>query len=188
MRIRAPNLFKPGSSEAATLANVYEYYHGRKHRFEALAAIVAGSVVRRSGARYREGWITSATSDHGVDFVGRVDLGTGLARTKLVLLGQAKCELPRNPTNGTHIARTVARLRRGWVGAYVMTSFFSESVQREIIEDRFPLLTINGLEVAKQVQLLAHDNGCTEQAYLNQVDAAYDSMLSNRNAEEVLRD
>ena len=52
-----------------------------------------------------------------MDFVGRLDVGSGHSTAKLVVLGQAKCEKLQSATGGNHIARTVARLRRGWIGA-----------------------------------------------------------------------
>jgi len=54
------------------------------------------------------------------------------------VLGQAKCQVLDRPTHGRDIARTVARLRRGRLGVYVTTSFFSSQTQREVIEDRYP--------------------------------------------------
>ena len=33
-----------------------------------------------------------------------------------------------NPISGLHLARTVARLKRGWMGAFVTTSTFSKRV------------------------------------------------------------
>src|SRR5207248_1461676 len=103
-----------GSLEARALRQIYQYYEGRKSRFEALAALVTQHVFSKSGANYRLGWITRAGGDNGIDFVGRLDLGLGFSGVKIVVLGQAKCEHPDSPTNGVHIARTVARLRRGW--------------------------------------------------------------------------
>ena len=50
--------------------------------------------------------------DNGIDFVGRLDVGDGREVAKLVVLGQAKCERTDAPTNGVHLARTVAR---SWV-------------------------------------------------------------------------
>jgi hypothetical protein len=91
------------------------------------------------------------------------------------------------PTNGVHIARTVARLRRGWVGAYVTTSYFSEAVQVEIEEDEYPIFLVNGLLLAQTILLLVHEGGyksVTE--YLKEIDSTYELQLSNRRPEEVL--
>lgn len=123
------------TAERDALEKIYKYYDGRKSRFEALASIVCESAVRQTGGNYQRGWLTRGTGDGGLDFVGRIDVGEGFGRTKLVVLGQAKCERIDAPTGGNHLARTVARLRRGWLGAYVTTSFFSPAVQKEVYED-----------------------------------------------------
>jgi hypothetical protein len=176
-----------GSREAKTLREVYEYYEGRKHRFEALAELVAERVVRRSGDAYRRGWITRGSGDRGIDFVGRLDLGTGFGSTGIVVLGQAKCESPSTPTNGVHIARTVARLRRGWVGVYVTTSFFSTQVQEEVYEDRYPIVLVNGTRLAQEVNAVVVEQGYGGVvALLDAVDATYESRLAYRDPEEVL--
>jgi hypothetical protein len=124
-----------------------------------------------------------------VDFVGRLDLGSGFSKVKVILLGQAKCENPNKPTSGVHISRTVARLKRGWIGAYVTTSFFSEPMQREIIEDQYPLLMINGLELAREVLILLEKSGKHSLAdYLDELDTEYLGRISARSPEEILID
>ena len=124
-----------------------------------------------------------------MDFVGRLDLGSGFSKVKVILLGQAKCENPNKPTSGVHISRTVARLKRGWIGAYVTTSFFSEPMQREIIEDQYPLLMINGLELAREVLILLEKSGKHSLAdYLDELDTEYLGRISARSPEEILID
>jgi hypothetical protein len=178
-----------GSREDRVLREIYGFFHGRKSRFEALASVVTGSVVSRAGGTYYEGWITRGSSDEGIDFVGRIDVGSGFARTKLVVLGQAKCESLSSPTGGINVARTVARLRRGWLGAYVTTSFFSDRVQREIIEDQYPILLIHGLDLAREVDRLSLERGfATVADFLKDVDGRYDQMIRQRRAEEILRE
>ncbi|WP_227978339.1 restriction endonuclease [Arenimonas daejeonensis] len=146
-------------------------------------------MVRGTGASYHRGWLTRGTGDGGLDFVGRIDIGEGLSSTKLVVLGQAKCEKIDSPTGGVHIARTVARLRRGWVGAYVTTSFFSEPVQREVYEDQYPVLLLNGLSLANEVTKLKLASGlASTEDFLEHVDAGYEEQISNRRPEEVLWD
>lgn len=143
----------PSSAAAAILDEVYAHYEGRKAKFEAVAAWVTGRILGRSG-RYLHHGVTRATGDRGFDFVGRLELGEGFGALRLVVLGQAKCEKLESATNAVHIARTVARLRRGWVGAFVTTSYFSASVQVEVSQDRYPLLLVNGLQLAEE---LAHE-------------------------------
>jgi len=118
-----------------------------------------------------------------------MDVGSDLAMAKIIVLGQAKCEKLDSPTGGNHIARTVARLRRGWVGAYVTTSFFSEAVQREVLEDRYPIILINGLKVAQVVLQVAHKRGLPNvEALLREVDSQYERLVMQRGAEEILYD
>jgi hypothetical protein len=129
------------------------------------------------------------SSDGGADFIGRLDIGSRFGKTKLVVLGQAKCESLKTPTGGNHIARTVARLKRGWIGAYVTTSYFSEAVQREIIEDQYPILLINGKRIAEVVHRIIHDDGYTTlEALLDELDEQYIDRIHNRRPEEILID
>jgi hypothetical protein len=101
-----------------------------------LAARVAAQVLSGSGAVYRDGWLTRAGGDGGVDFVGRLDVGSSANNTPLVVLGQAKCVVPRSTIDPDQVARVVARLRRGWIGVFVTTGVFSRQAPIEIVDDR----------------------------------------------------
>jgi hypothetical protein len=178
-----------GSSEERVLKTIYNFYENRKSRFEALAAVVAQKVLAASGESYKFGWVTRSGADNGIDFVSRLDLGSGFSKVKVIVLGQAKCEKLNAPTNGIHLARTVARLRRGWIGVYVTTSYFSESAQREVIEDQYPILMIHGQRLAREVVELASGSGFgTVLDYLNHIDAQHDGWLQARRPEEILLD
>jgi hypothetical protein len=119
--------------------------------------------------------------------VGRLDVGEGFGRTKLVVLGQAKCERIDTPTGGNHLARTVARLRRGWLGAYVTTSFFSPAVQLEVYDDQYPLLLLNGRQLASEVTRLQLSSGQHSlHDFLSYVDQSYEEQVSGRDPEEIL--
>jgi hypothetical protein len=181
-------------AEAALQAVVGHYKHlggyegVGEHRFEGLASEVVGSYLRESG-QYRPGWITKRAGDGGIDFVSRLDIGVGSGSLKLVVLGQAKCVSPSAPpTSGLDLARTVSRLDRGWVGAFVTTGFFSEQAQREVLTDRFPLLMLNGRHVGEAVVKEAAIRGQPVGAYLEAVNADYDHRLSARMPAEVLSD
>jgi hypothetical protein len=176
-----------GSRERVALDTIYEYYHGKKHKFELLASRVVQGIASQSGANYLEGWVTRGSSDGGVDFVGRLDVGDGFSKVKIVVLGQAKCEKPSSGTSGRDLARTVARLKRGWIGAYVTTSFFTDRSQIEIVEDQYPLITVNGKELAAEVlkQQLA-DGFATVKEFLVSLESQYAERISNRRPEEIL--
>ena len=178
---------KKRSKEEKVIQAVYKFYAKRKTRFECLAEIIAEKVISDSTRKYQKGWITQKGSDGGVDFVGRIDIGEGFGKTKLVVLGQAKCESLDTPTGGNHIARTVARLRRGWLGVYVTTSYFSDSVQKEIINDKYPILLINGKKIAEELIKMQTLRGFkTIDKLLLDIDSTYDSRVKNNQIEDVL--
>jgi Restriction endonuclease AspBHI N-terminal len=159
-----------------------------EHRFEGLASEITGSVLSESG-QYRPGWITKRAGDGGIDFVSRLDLGSGAGALKLVVLGQAKCIAGAAPvTSGLDLARTEARLDRGWVGSFVTTGYFSEQAQREVVADRFPLLMLNGRHVGETVVREAALRGLSVPEYIATVDADYDIRVSNRLPAEILGD
>ena len=176
-----------GTREERCLDTVYKFYDGRKHHFELLASKVVANMIRQTGGNYKEGWITQGSGDGGIDFVGRIDLGLGFSKVEVVVLGQAKCEAYSTPTNGVHLARTVARLKRGWIGAYVTTSFFSERSQHEISEDSYPLITVNGLELAKETLKLVELTGSSSvQYFLEELDRTYTDYIEKKRPEDVL--
>jgi hypothetical protein len=108
---------------------------------------------------------------------------------KLVVLGQAKCVAGSAPvTSGLDLARTVARLDRGWVGAFVTTGYFSEQAQREVVADRFPLLMPNGRHVGETVVKQATLRGMNVPDYVSAIDQEYDRRLSNRMPIDILND
>lgn len=177
------------SDSRRVLEKIYQFYEPRRHRFEALASLACESMMKNTGASYHRGWLTRSSGDGGLDFVGRLDVGEAMSRTRLVVLGQAKCERIDSPTGGMHMARTVARLRRGWVGAYVTTSFFSEAVQREVYEDQYPVMMINGASLAGEVTKLQLSGGFgSTQSFLEHVDSTYEEQVSGRKPEEILWD
>jgi hypothetical protein len=140
------------SDEQQILSAVIEYYEARKHAFEGLASFVTQQVI---GPGCKRGWVTKRSGDGGIDFVCRVDIGNPaglLSRAPIVVLGQAKCHSKNQPTNGQDLARVVARLQRGWIGAFVTTSYFSRAAQLELREDKYPLILINGQRLARILQ------------------------------------
>jgi hypothetical protein len=90
-----------GSTEADLLKRLYTYFDGRKHAFELLAARVSAQILGRSGAHYHDGELTRPGGDGGVDFVGRLDVGTPANNAPLVVLGQAKCIAPTSSIGPT---------------------------------------------------------------------------------------
>lgn len=175
------------SAEWKLLLEVYNYYKGKEHHFELLASKIVASIIMNDGLKYNEGWITKRSGDGGVDFVGKLTVGTDIAKTDIVLLGQAKCEDPRKPTSGIHLARTVARLQRGWIGAFVTTSYFSEHSQIELKIDKYPLILVNGKLLAQYTRKLMEEVGQSEVSkFLISLERVYNDYISDRRPEEIL--
>ncbi|MEV0350666.1 restriction endonuclease [Nonomuraea sp. NPDC050680] len=176
-----------GSLDAADLETIYRRFDGHKHDFEALAAAIAARVLRGSGHSYAEGWLTRRSGDGGADFVGRLDLGSGLAGTSLVVLGQAKCIKPDSQVSAEQIARVVARLRRGWIGVYVTTGAYSEPAQLEIVEDQYPIVLINGIDLVRELRSMARDDhGGDLLACIDHILSGQEAAVTNRRPEEIL--
>lgn len=179
---------KAGTREDKCLKTVYDFYTSAgKHRFELLASRVVMSLVNSNGGSYTEGWVTRGSGDGGVDFVGKVRVGAAFSSVDVVVLGQAKCESPSTPTNGVAIARTVARLKRGWIGAYVTTSYFSKASQIEVIEDSYPLLKVSGFTLAIETLKLAEVGGFRDViGFLESLEIEYPNSIQNRRPDEIL--
>lgn len=177
----------PGSPQELVLRQVYEFFDGKKHAFELLASKVAAEVLAESGARYRQGWLTRSGGDGGIDFVGRLDVGGTGADTPLVVLGQAKCVVPRSSISPDQVARVVARLKRGWIGVYVTTGVFSKQAQVEVIDDRYPLVLVPAEKLVQVVIRLAEQSfaGDVEQL-LETVEEEYATAVVNRRPDEVV--
>ena len=183
----ADQLPVPGSPEAEVLERIYRFFDGRKHAFELLAARVAAQVLGGSGARYHDGWLTRPGGDGGMDFVGRLDVGTPASNTPLVVLGQAKCVLPTSSISPDQVARVVARLRRGWIGVFVTTGTYSRQAQIEVIDDQYPLLLIDGKTLAEQVvRMAAADHDGDIDALLGPLAADYEAAVTYRRPDEIL--
>ena len=180
---------KRGSKEEKTVSQIYEFFSSKdRHAFELFAMRIAQELFESTGANFQSGWVTQKSGDGGIDFVARNDIGNGLAKIKTVLIGQAKCESPGVPTNGVSIARTVSRLKRGWLGIYVTTSYFSTAVQKEVLDDQYPVMLINGLQIAKAAEAILYREGVTLDAFMNSIMDEYPSSCKNRRPEEILFD
>ena len=180
---------QPNPEEENTLKDIYKYYSGKNKRFENLASIVTNHYFNKETKGYKSGWITKGSGDQGIDFVGRLDIGSTFGSVKIVILGQAKCEKLDKPTNSVHIARTVAKLKRGWIGVYVTTSFFSNKVQEEILSDKYPILLINGKTLASLVNEIVFENKYDSvKNYLCEINPLYENEIKYRDPEEILND
>ena len=187
VRSREDQMPTPHSSAYAALQEIYSFYDNRKHAFELLAARIASEVLRRNGSSYHPGWLTRSGGDGGVDFVGRLDVGSTSAKTPVVVLGQAKCVSPDSSISPDQVARVVARLRRGWIGVFVTTGSFSKQAQVEVVDDQYPLILISGKELASEaLKIAAADHAGNLQDLLQSTADEYEGAITARRPEEVL--
>jgi hypothetical protein len=188
-RVKSPQDQLPvaGSVDARLLDTLYTFFDGRKHAFELLAARVSAQILGGSGARYHDGWLTRPGGDGGMDFVGRLDVGTPENNTPLVVLGQAKCIAPSSSISADQVARVVARLRRGWIGVFVTTGTFTKQAQIEVIDDDYPLVLVDGKTLAEQVlRMAAADHDGDLNAILQSAATDYEAAITYRRPEEIL--
>ena len=66
------------------------------------------------------------------------------------------------------------------------SSYFSRAVQREVLEDRYPLLMINGARLAATLHHDVARSGRTVTQLLEQLEASYDQRLGSGDPEQVL--
>lgn len=176
---------KENTKEYKCLLNIYKYYEKKKHNFEYLAMEVTKKVIEENGGNCTPGWITKKSGDGGIDYVLRIDVGKEvLSGIKIIVLGQAKCTRPNIKTDGRDISRTVARLKRGWIGAFVTTSYFSVPMQQELNEDKYPIMLINGKKVAEIVDAELFNKGIDLPTYLDSLEKQY--RIEKRMADDII--
>jgi len=61
-------------------------------------------------------------------------------------------------------------------------------VQREVIEDKYPIILVNGLRIVEEISKFLHDSDEFKSLddFLNSMDVLYPTRLKQRQAEEIL--
>ena len=181
----AQQLPEPGTKHDRVLDEVIAFHDDKKHEFEALALRVMRERLAGHGL-HSQAWITRPGGDGGYDMVGRLDVGEGDRPVKLVVLGQAKC-VHRTGASAEQLARLVARLQRGWFGVFVTTGYFSEPAQKELEHDKYPVMLVDGRQVAETVLQLANaETDGDVQALLESEFAKYEGLKSDLPPEQIL--
>ena len=168
------------------LAKVHSHYSSSPHHFEGLASLVAQRLL---GSACSRGWVTKRSGDGGIDFVSRLFVGAGFSTASLVVLGQAKALHPDSGTvAGRDLARIVARLQRGWLGAFVTTGTFTKQAQVELDVDRYPIVLINGQQLAQVLRKEVAATGLGLEMVFEREAQWYASNRSSLPAENILHD
>jgi len=167
------------SGHIAILNSIISHYKpDRKElKFEALASLAAEEFFGES--QFTRGWITPQSGDMGIDFIGKYNFhhpeippppGTILGSTSLLVIGQAKCRLLGKEEMAKDIARVASRLQRGHIGIYITTSTFRESVQEEVAIDEYPMILINGRQLADLIKSYMTRTGKSIEVILSEQD------------------
>ena len=178
---------KKGSFEEKIMKEIEKHYENKKLQFELFALQIAQFFFMDNDIKYLEGFITKGSGDKGIDFISRIDIGQDLSSIKMVVIGQAKCQ--SSPISGKDIARTIAKLKRNYVGVFVTNSTFSTQTQEEILEDQYPLIMINGNKIAQLTNKYILDSSNDLrilQDYLNNLDEQYDNYKSSVRPDDVI--
>lgn len=180
---------KSGSIEEKILKVIEKHYENqnKKLQFELFALYISQFFFAENSMKYLEGYITKGSGDKGIDFISRIDIGQDLANIKMVVIGQAKCQT--KPVSSKDIARTIAKLKRNYIGVFVTNSVFSEQTQEEILEDQYPLIMINGNKIAQLTNkyILDSSNDLNKlKEYLDQLDKQYDDYKSNIRPDDII--
>lgn len=119
------------------------------------------------------------------NFVVRMDVRRdGLSRIRVPIIGHAHCVHPTQVVRNEDINQLYDRVSPGWITAYVTTSFFSESAQREIQTCGYSILLISGKEVAQIVYGKLFANKLTLEEYLDSLEEKY--RFNNREPVEIM--
>ena len=135
----------------------------------------------------------------GVDFIGCLKIfneeapkppGTVLGHTKLLVIGQAKCRTNymKKAEDAKDIARVASRLQRGYLGVYVTTGQYKVSTQKEVSIDGYPIILINGRQVADLLNMHRLRTGQSIREILVECDRFYRDNQSNKPPGHILRD
>ena len=176
-----------GSFEEKILNKIVKHYKGKELKFELFALQITQFFFMDNNIKYLDGYITKGSGDKGIDFISRIDIGQDISGIKLIVIGQAKCQ--SSTINSKDIARTIAKLKRNYVGVFVTNSIFSQQTQEEILEDQYPLIMINGNKIAELTNKYILDSSKDLnklQEYLDNLDEQYESYKSNIRPDDII--
>ncbi|MGN8748761.1 hypothetical protein ACTNDR_09720, partial [Lactobacillus amylovorus] len=75
-------------------------------------------------------------------------------------------------------------LKRGWLAAFVTTSYFTNATQQEILEDNYPILLITGKQVAEIVNKELYRKNISLDKYLKSLNMEQEY----KNPEDILKE
>lgn len=152
-------------------------------RFEAMASFI--TVLYFKTQKYYRGWITVGSGDRGVDFVGRLDVGDDdFSKTSIIVLGQSKRY--KNSISGEKLTRVASRMTRGYIGVVVTLNTFTSQAQKEIRDDKLPIILINGKKVSELLLTHINKSGKTLKEIVLEQDEWSEDNLGSQHYDRIL--
>lgn len=127
------------------LEEVYEYFKGYDHLFEAFA----GKIFEMSDQRSTIDAVTRPSVDGGRDAFGRLFIGIPEDQVEVDFSLEAKCWQINKGCGVKFTSRLISRIRHRQFGVFVTTSYVAKQAYEEIRSDGHPIVIISGGDIAK---------------------------------------
>lgn len=143
---------------------IYDYYKERYYDFEFFAA----ELVQLLDLNFSRFEVTQQSRDGGYDAYGTYKLGHENHCIRLRCLIEAKCYdfEGKGGIPAKMISRLISRLRHRDFGIIVTTSYVSQAIYKEIIEDGHPIIIISGKDI---IDILNKNHYNTEESILKYI-------------------
>jgi len=107
-------------------------------------------IIQFLNPNFRNLSVTAQTQDGGMDVIGKYYIGHDQHEIILDLIAEAKFYNPQSSyIDGDVMKRLISRLKETDIGIFITTSYFSVPLQKELNEDKRPILLISGGDIAR---------------------------------------
>ena len=133
------------STGKAVIEVMRSHFEGRPHAFEYCAGALARMMV--PGIAVLD--VTRPSRDGGRDGIGQLSLGEGPSSILVDFALEAKCYGAKSAVGAKDMSRLISRLRHRQFGVLVTTSYVTEQIDKEIKEDRHPIVVIAARDIVE---------------------------------------
>jgi hypothetical protein len=141
------------TEEWAVLRQVYDNLSDREFEF------AAAELVQLMDERFTGLSVTRYVQDGGRDVIGSYRVGHRMHQVTLNGYVEAKRWDCKRAVGVKPMMRLIARLRHRDIAVFITTSFFGSQVQKELLDDRLPIILLSGGDIARL--LIAKELGNT---------------------------
>lgn len=119
----------------------------------------AAELVKLMDERFIELEVTPRSRDGGRDVIGHYRVGHDQHQLRLSVFVEAKRWDPKHGVGVKPVARLISRIKHRDLGVFITTSYFDAQVQRELIDDKHPVLLVSGGDIARLLALKGISRG-----------------------------